>query len=91
MSGATPLLHPPALCLYEAVRCKFNSFYFKLLPCSECSILYFWAIRRRLSFMWPRFGAVCVFRLYRVCEQEERTAYTAYEYGTDTVFRNVGI
>ena len=60
---------------------------FRLSPCSECRIL---------SFGW--FAGVlilcadvsehCLFRLHRWCKQ--LPAFTTYEVGTDSVFRNVG-
>jgi hypothetical protein len=32
---------------------------FKLSPCSKCYILSFWAIPRRLKFIFRRFGTLC--------------------------------
>jgi hypothetical protein len=70
---------------------KFNYFNLKLSPCSECSITLFWVIPRRINFMRRRFGTLFFLytQLHKFCVQEERTAYTACEEGTDRVFRNV--
>ena len=46
---------------------------------------FFWVITRRLEFICRRFGTLCLFHLHR------QVGLPAYEDGTDTVFRNVGI
>jgi hypothetical protein len=46
----------------------------------------FWVVPRRVVFNSRRFGTLCLFHINR-----RFTSYPlAYEYGTDTVFRNVG-
>jgi hypothetical protein len=49
----------------------------------KCVLFYvfFWVIPRRLNFVCRRFGALCRYSSY----------LSAYEDGTDGVFRNVGI
>ena len=44
----------------SAVKCEYKSnvLDFKLSPCSECCIFFFWLISRRLNFMRRRFGTL---------------------------------
>jgi len=44
---------------------------FKLPPCSECYIFFFWVIPRRMNFICRRFGTHCLCRLRRSCKQEQ--------------------
>jgi len=37
---------------------------FKLSPCSECCMLFFWVIPRCLNFVCRRFGTHCLFHLH---------------------------
>jgi len=68
ISGGTPLLHPPPYAFMEWLGTNLTFFYFKLLPCSECCVLYFWVIPRGLNFIRRRFGTLwsifigCVYR-----------------------------
>jgi hypothetical protein len=43
----------------------------------------FWVIPRSLNFICRRFGTSCLFHFYKQCKYEERTAYIAYEDGTE--------
>ena len=40
-------------------------FYFKFLFCSDCCMIFFWVISRRLNFICRRFGTLCLFHLHR--------------------------
>ena len=51
---------------------------FKLPPCSERCFFFFWVIPRRLIYIRRRFGNTL-------------SVLSAFEDGTDRVFRNVGI
>ena len=48
---------------------------------------FFWVISRRLNFICRRFGTLCSIFIGGVSIY----TFTAYEDGTDRVFRNVGI
>jgi len=51
---------------------------------------FFWVIPRRLMFICRRFGTL--FHLHRQCDVSRMNSHhTAYEDGTDRVFRNVGM
>jgi len=54
-------------------------------------MLYFFfsVISRRLNFICRRFGTLCSIFVGRV-NKKIRPVHTAYEDGTDSVFRNVG-
>jgi len=47
---------------------------------NKISVLYsyFWAIPMRLSFMYRRFGTLCLFHLPSSCEQEEPSSCSQY-------------
>jgi hypothetical protein len=77
---------PPALCLYGVVKHKFNFLYFKLSLCSESSILTFGWFPASEFYVLTFRNTLSV----PLCAQEERTAYTAYEDGTDRMFQNIG-
>jgi len=51
---------------------------------------FFWVIPRRMNFICRHFGTLCSIFIGGV-SKKILPAYTAYEDGTDTVFRNVGI
>ena len=52
--------------------------------------VFFWVIPRRLNFIFRRFGTLCLFHLHRQVGVVI-LHLSAYEDGTDRVFRNVGI
>jgi len=52
---------------------------------------FFWVIPRRLNFICRRFGTLCLFHLHRQVGVKNASHIPAYEDGTDSVFRNVGI
>ena len=51
---------------------------------------FFWVIHRRLNFICRRFGTLSLFHFHRLVGDEWHHL-SAYEDGTDRVFRNVGI
>ena len=52
----------------------------------------FWVTPRCLNFICRRFGTLCLFHLHRqVGACRIYTHLPAYEDGSDSVFRNVGI
>jgi len=57
--------------------------WFQTFAVSRMLYAFFWVIPRRLNFICRRFGTLCSIFFY--------THLPAYEDGTDSVFRNVGI
>jgi hypothetical protein len=57
---------------------------------TSCCILSFSVITRCLNYICRHFRTLCLFHLHRRCKQV-LPAYTAYDDGTERVFRNVGI
>ena len=52
---------------------------------------FFCVIPQRLNFVCRHFGTLCLFHLHRRVGTKNSSHLPAYEDGTDSVFRNVGI
>jgi hypothetical protein len=66
--------------IYRVLQKSFNPLY-----------AFFWVITRRLNFICRRFGTRCLFHLRRQVGMKYASYLPAYEEGTDSAIRNVGI